>query len=263
MGPHRRWGGACAVRAFCRRQNLGAGAIHLPRACEIISRGSPAKSGFRGGLTSSWTSSILCVLRKRRTRRSKHPLSPCLGATGPHRRWGRRLRRTSVFANGENLGAGAIHLPRACEIISRGPHEIPDFVGISQAAGGTEHRVHQEGGGRGGVTAFSQTGKRMWKTRRSRQDSAGFLHLSTPHEPSTTSARVFRRHGTGGARRARPVQRSCYQGLRGNPDACRPKRGSACDVSEHGAPAEAQRSGFGGERRHSGRSELCRLRRSE
>ena len=68
---------------------------------------------------------------------------------------GRRLRRTSVFANGENLGAGAIHLPRACEIISRGPHEIPDFVGISQAAGGTEHRVHQEGGGRGGVTAFS------------------------------------------------------------------------------------------------------------
>ena len=25
----------CAVQAFCRRQNLGAGAIHLPRACEI------------------------------------------------------------------------------------------------------------------------------------------------------------------------------------------------------------------------------------
>ena len=49
------------------------------------------------------------------------------------------------------------------------------------------------------------------------------------------------------ARRARPVQRSSYQGLRGNPDACRPRRGSACDVSEHGAPAEAQRSGFGGE----------------
>ena len=65
------------------------------------------------------------------------------------------------------------------------------------------------------------------------------------------------------ARRARPVQRSSYQGLRGNPDACRPRRGSACDVSEHGAPAEAQRSGFGGERRHSGGNELCRLRRSE
>ena len=30
-----------------------------------------------------------------------------------------------------------------------------------------------------------------------------------------------------------------------------------------GAPAEAQRSGFGGERRHSGGNELCRLRRSE
>ena len=27
------------------------------------------------------------------------------------------LRRTSVFAKGENLGAGAIHLPRADEII--------------------------------------------------------------------------------------------------------------------------------------------------
>ena len=25
----------CAVQAFCRRQNLGAGAIHLPRAFEI------------------------------------------------------------------------------------------------------------------------------------------------------------------------------------------------------------------------------------
>ena len=33
-GPHRRWGGACAVQAFCRRQNLGAGGIHFRRACE-------------------------------------------------------------------------------------------------------------------------------------------------------------------------------------------------------------------------------------
>ena len=49
------------------------------------------------------------------------------------------------------------------------------------------------------------------------------------------------------ARRAKPVQRGGCQGLRGNPDACRPRRGSACDASEHGAPAEAQRSGFGGE----------------
>ena len=44
------------------------------------------------------------------------------------------------------------------------------------------------------------------------------------------------------ARRAKPVQRNNHQGLRGNPDACRPRRGSACNVSEHGAPAEAQRS---------------------
>ena len=49
------------------------------------------------------------------------------------------------------------------------------------------------------------------------------------------------------ARRAKPVQRNYPQGLQGNPDACRPRRGSACNVSEHGAPAEAQRSGFGGE----------------
>ena len=33
-GPHRRWGGACAVQAFCLRQNLGAGGIHFRRACE-------------------------------------------------------------------------------------------------------------------------------------------------------------------------------------------------------------------------------------
>ena len=33
------------------------------------------------------------------------------------------------------------------------------------------------------------------------------------------------------ARRARPVQRNSHQGLQGNPDACRPRRGSACDMS--------------------------------
>ena len=49
------------------------------------------------------------------------------------------------------------------------------------------------------------------------------------------------------ARRTKPVQRSNPQGLQGNPDAYCPRRGSACDVNEHGAPAEAQRSGFGGE----------------
>ncbi len=39
----------------------------------------------------------------------------------PHRKMGRRgKRRTSVFAGGENLGAGAIHLPRACE-----GHRVP------------------------------------------------------------------------------------------------------------------------------------------
>ena len=65
------------------------------------------------------------------------------------------------------------------------------------------------------------------------------------------------------ARRAKPVQRSSSQGLQGNPDACHPGRGSAWRDDHYGAPAEAQRSGFGGERRHSGGNELCRLRRSE
>ena len=65
------------------------------------------------------------------------------------------------------------------------------------------------------------------------------------------------------ARRAKPVQRSSSQGLQGNPDTCHPRRGSAWRDDHYGAPAEAQRSGFGGERRHSGGNELCRLRRSE
>ena len=34
-GPAAGGAALCAVRAFCRRQNPGAGAIHLPRACKI------------------------------------------------------------------------------------------------------------------------------------------------------------------------------------------------------------------------------------
>ena len=41
------------------------------------------------------------------------------------------------------------------------------------------------------------------------------------------------------ARRARLVQRSGCQGLRGNPDACRPRRGSACSVSANRAGGNA------------------------
>ena len=33
------------------------------------------------------------------------------------------------------------------------------------------------------------------------------------------------------ARRAKPVQRNDFQGLPGNPDACRPGRGSACNIT--------------------------------
>ncbi len=35
LGPRTAGRRFCAVQAFCRRQNLGAGAIHLPRAFEI------------------------------------------------------------------------------------------------------------------------------------------------------------------------------------------------------------------------------------
>ena len=42
------------------------------------------------------------------------------------------------------------------------------------------------------------------------------------------------------ARRANPVQRSYSQGLRGNPDACRPRRGSACNKSANRAGGDAR-----------------------
>ena len=89
--------------------------------------------------------------------------------------------------------------------------------------------------------------------------SAGFPFFAgmPPQAPGP-----FRGMAPMAARRARPVQRSRFQGLQGNLDACHPRRSSACH-DNNGAPAEAQRSGFGGERRHSGGNELCRLRRSE
>ena len=87
----------------------------------------------------------------------------------------------------------------------------------------------------------------------------GFRMCCVPPQPP----RSFGGMAPTAARRAKPVQRSSCQGLPGNPDACRPRRGSACNETNNGAPAEAQRSGFGGERRHSGGNELCRLRRSE
>ena len=42
------------------------------------------------------------------------------------------------------------------------------------------------------------------------------------------------------ARRAKPVQRTCSQGLQGNRDACHPRRGSACDISAKGAGGNAR-----------------------
>ena len=42
------------------------------------------------------------------------------------------------------------------------------------------------------------------------------------------------------ARRAKPVQRTCSQGLQGNRDACHLRRGSACDISAKGAGGNAR-----------------------
>ena len=42
------------------------------------------------------------------------------------------------------------------------------------------------------------------------------------------------------ARRAKPVQRTCSQGLQGDRDACHPRRGSACDISAKGAGGNAR-----------------------
>ena len=42
------------------------------------------------------------------------------------------------------------------------------------------------------------------------------------------------------ARRAHLVQRNHFQGLQGNPDACNPGRGSACDVSTNRAGGDAR-----------------------
>ncbi len=42
------------------------------------------------------------------------------------------------------------------------------------------------------------------------------------------------------ARRAKPVQRSYSQGLQGNPDACHPRRGSACNVTVYKTGGDAR-----------------------
>ena len=42
------------------------------------------------------------------------------------------------------------------------------------------------------------------------------------------------------ARRAKPVQRSSFQGLQGNPDACHPRRGSACNMRDNKTGGDAR-----------------------
>ena len=81
------------------------------------------------------------------------------------------------------------------------------------------------------------SGASLWTARR----------VVAPHGQPPRLPRYFRGMAPTAARRARPVQRSGHQGLRGNPDACHPRRGSAWRDDHYGAPAEAQRSGFGGE----------------
>ena len=47
----------------------------------------------------------------------------------------------------------------------------------------------------------------------------------------TTTTEFFGGKAPTAARRARPIQRTYFQGLRGNPDACHPGRGSACSIN--------------------------------
>ena len=60
--------------------------------------------------------------------------------------------------------------------------------------------------------------------------------VSKPQQPP----RYFSGMVPTAARRAKPVQRSCSQGLQGNPDACHPRRGSACNVTVYKTGGDAR-----------------------
>ena len=104
---------------FAEGENLGAGAALPPRAFQSR-MGTPAGpgplgDGRQGPLRASDSSGgAVQVIRTHKgpghlpgARSIVRPLQ------GPHRRWGGALRRPSVFAEGENLGAGTALPPRA------------------------------------------------------------------------------------------------------------------------------------------------------
>ena len=86
----------CAVQAFCRRQNLGAGAIHLPRAFKI-SQDSIKITTPLGVVIFMAYPDNLDILNFHTSKQN---------CTQPAFWPAPLLRRTSVFAAGENLGAG-------------------------------------------------------------------------------------------------------------------------------------------------------------
>ena len=63
------------------------------------------------------------------------------------------------------------------------------------------------------------------------RETGGPSRVPPPHKPPPQIPWCFGGMAPAAARRARPVQRSGHQGLQGNPDACHPRRGSACDMS--------------------------------
>ena len=63
--------------------------------------------------------------------------------------------------------------------------------------------------------------------------------ISAPTRPRQMP-RSFKGMAPMAARRAHPVQRSSHQGLPGNPDACRPRRGSACNMSARKTSGDAR-----------------------
>mgnify|MGYP001853962477 CR=1 FL=1 len=73
-----------------------------------------------------------------------------------------------------------------------------------------------------------------------RQQAAGASPRPTASAHLPQSPEQFSGMAPMAARRAKPVQRGGCQGLRGNPDACNPEHGSACDISARKTGGDAR-----------------------
>ena len=189
----------------------------------------------------------MCAPRRKRTRRSKHPSPPAWGPRGPIADgaalapYKRFRQRRKPWRRGNSLAPSMRnHL--------QGPPRNPRFRGgLTSSWTSSILCAPRRKRTRRSNRLFPRPAKECGKPGGVVKTPPGFCisPLHTNHPPQAPG--FFGGMAPAAARRARPVQRSSYQGLRGNHDACRPRRGSACDETNNGAPAEAQRSGFGGE----------------